>query len=130
MALTTYTSNKLLDHLSGKTAYTMPTVSVALYKTQPTIAGGGTECAYTGYARDTTAGADWAAAGSMANTNATELSFGTKTAGTDETVGWWATFDAATAGNMLEFGAVTTSKTITNGDTPKIPAGDLDRTAT
>lgn len=129
MALTTYASNKLLDHLSGKTSFTMPTVHVALYKTQPTIAGGGTECAYTGYARKTTAGADWNAAASKANSNATEFAFGTKTAGTDETVGWWATFDASTGGNMLEFGSMAASKTIANGDTPKIPAGDLDRTA-
>lgn len=129
MALTTYASNKLLDHLSGKTSFTMPTVSVALFKTQPTIAGGGTECVYTGYARDATVGTDWNAAASKANSNAVELNFGTKTAGVDETVGWWATFDAATAGNMLEFGSMTTAKLIQNGDTPKIPIGDLDRTA-
>ena len=129
MALTTYASNKLLDHLSGKTSFTMPTVSVALFKTQPTIAGGGTECAYTGYARDTTAGADWNAAASKANSNATELNFGAKTAGTDETAGWWATFDASTSGNMLEFGSLAVAKLIQNGDTPKIAAGDLDRTA-
>jgi hypothetical protein len=30
---------------------------------------------------------------------------------------------------MLEFGSLTTAKLIQNGDTPKIPAGDLDRTA-
>lgn len=129
MALTTYASNKLLDHLSGKTSFTMPTVSVGLFSSQPTIAGGGTEVSYTGYARKTTAGADWAAAASKANSNAAELNFGTKTAGGDPTVGWWATFDAGTGGNMLEFGSLTTSKTITNGDTPKIPIGDLDRTA-
>jgi hypothetical protein len=129
MSMTTYLGNKLLDHCVGKTSFTMPTVWVALFKTQPTIAGGGTECAYTGYARDATAGADWAAASSLANSNAAEFNFGTKTAGTDETVGWWATFDASTSGNMLEFGSLTASKLIANGDTPKIPIGDLDRTA-
>ena len=129
MALTTYAANKLLDHLSGKTSFTMPTVSVALFVTQPTIAGGGTECAYTGYARDTTAGADWNAAAAGANANATEFNFGTKTAGADETASYWATFDAATAGNMLEFGDLTEAKLIQDADTPKIPAGDLDRTA-
>ncbi len=107
----------------------MPTVWVALFKTQPTIAGGGTEAAYTGYARQATSGASWVAAASKANSNASEFSFGTKTAGTDETIGWWATFDAATVGNMLEFGSMAASKLIANGDTPKIPIGDLDRTA-
>lgn len=129
MALTTYAANKILDHLSGKAAFTAPTVRVALFKTQPTIAGGGTECAYTGYSRVTTSAASWNAAASGAQDNAAEFSFGAKTAGTDETVGWWATFDAASAGNMLEFGSLAASKTITNGDTPKIAAGDLDRTA-
>lgn len=129
MALTTYASNKLLDHLSGKTAFPMPSVWVALFSSQPTIAGGGTELSYTGYSRAATTGATWAAAAAKANTNAAELSFGTKTAGTDPTVGWWATFDAATNGNMLEFGSLAVSKAIANGDTPKIAAGDLDRTA-
>lgn len=78
MALTTYASNKLLDHLSGKTSFTMPTVWVGLFSSQPTTAGGGTEVSYTGYSRKATAGADWAAAASKANTNATEFSFGTK----------------------------------------------------
>lgn len=130
MALTTYAGNKFLDHMSGKTSFTMPTVHLALFKTQPTIAGGGTECVYTGYARDATAGADWAAAAAKATSNAAELAFPTKTAGTDETAGWWATFDAATSGNMLEFGDITVPKLIQNGDTPKIPIGDLDRTVT
>lgn len=129
MALTTYSSNKLLDHLSGKAAFAMPTVHVALFSSQPTIAGGGTEVSYTGYARKATVAADWASAASKANTNATEFSFGTKTAGTDPTVGWWATFDAASGGNMLEFGSMGVAKAIANGDTPKIAAGDLDRSA-
>ena len=129
MSLTTYAANKMLDHLSGKTSFTMPTVHVALFKTQPTIAGGGTECAYTGYARDATAAADWNAAASGANSNASEFNFGAKTAGTDETAGWWATFDAPTSGNMLEFGSLAVAKLIQNGDTPKIAAGDLDLTA-
>lgn len=129
MSLTTYLGNKLLDHIIGKTSFTMPDVFLALFKTQPTIAGGGTECAYTGYARIDVAGADFSAASALASTNANAFTFGTKTAGTDETVGWWATFDASSSGNMLEFGSMAVAKLIQNGDTPKIAAGDLDRTA-
>jgi hypothetical protein len=129
MSLTTYAGNKLLDHMIGKTSFTMPDVFLALFKTAPGVGGTGTECAYTGYARIDVAGADFSAASSLASTNANAFTFGTKTAGTDETVGWWATFDASTSGNMLEFGTMTASKLIANGDTPKINAGDLDRTA-
>lgn len=130
MSLTTYAGNKVLDHLIGKTAFTMPDVHLALFKTAPNVAGGGTECAYTGYARLDVAGADFSAAASLASTNANVLTFGTKTAGTDENVGWWATFDASVGGNMLEFGTMAAAKTIANGDTPKFPIGDFDRSAT
>lgn len=129
MALTTYLGNKLLDHAVGKTSFTMPDVFLALFKTSPGVSGSGTECAYTGYARVDVTGADFNAASALSSTNANTITFGTKTAGTDETVGYWATYDASTAGNMLEFGAFSSSKTITNGDTPKINAGQLTRTA-
>jgi hypothetical protein len=129
MALTTYLANALLGHNSGKTAFTMPTVRVALFSSAPGVGGTGTELSYTGYARRTTAGADWNAPSAGAQTNATEFSFGTKTAGADVTATHWATYDAASGGNMLEFGALTVSKLIQNGDTPKIAAGDLSRTA-
>jgi hypothetical protein len=129
MALTTYAANKLLDHMSGKTAYTMPDVFLALFTTAPNVSGGGTECVYTGYARKDVVAADFSAAASGANTNANDVVFNAKTGGADETVTHWATFDAVTAGNMLEFGALTTSKLIQTGDSPRFLAGDFDRTA-
>lgn len=129
MSLTTYLGNKLLDHAIGKTSYTMPDVFLALFKTAPGVGGTGTECAYTGYARLDVTGADFNASSALSQANANTFTFGTKTAGTDETVGWWATFDNATTGNMLEFGSFSASKTITNGDTPKINSGQLTRTA-
>lgn len=129
MALTTYLANKLLDHTSGKTSYTMPDVFLALFTTAPTVGGGGTECAYTGYARIDVTGPDFAVAASSANTNANTITFGTKTGGADETVSYWATFDALTVGNMLEFGSVLSSKLIQNGDAPRFLAGDFDRSA-
>lgn len=129
MALTTYAGNKLLDHMIGKTSYTMPDVFLALFKTAPGIGGTGTECAYTSYARVDVTGADFSAASALASTNANAITFATKTGGADETVSHWATYDASTAGNMLEFGAMAVSKLIQDGDAPRINAGDLDRTA-
>jgi hypothetical protein len=40
---TTYLQQKVLDHVRGKTSFTMPTAYVALFTTNPTDAGGGTE---------------------------------------------------------------------------------------
>lgn len=37
-------------------------------------------------------------------------------------------YDAATAGNMLWFGALSSSKAITTGDTPRFQAGDFNLT--
>jgi hypothetical protein len=129
MSLTTYAANKLLDHMSGKTSYTMPDVFLALFTTAPNVSGGGTECIYTGYARIDVTGADFAAASGSANTNANTITFGTKTGGADETVTHWATYDAITAGNMLEFGSVLSSRLIQTGDAPRFLAGDFDRSA-
>lgn len=38
----TYLQQEILDHVVGKTAYTMPAVWVGLYTAAPTDAGGGT----------------------------------------------------------------------------------------
>jgi hypothetical protein len=107
----------------------MPDVFLALFTTAPNISGGGTECVYTGYARLDVTGADFAAAAALANTNANNLVFGTKTGGADETVTHWATYDALTVGNMLEFGTLTSSRLIQTGDAPRFLAGDFDRSA-
>jgi hypothetical protein len=125
MAFTTYLANKVLDHIIGKTSFTMPTIYVGLYKADPTNAGTQTaECVYTGYARVAAAGSVWVAAASRAINNTTTITFGAKTAGTDETVTHWATFDAATSGNMLSFGPMAASQLISNGSVPTIPPGN------
>jgi hypothetical protein len=130
MALSTYLANRLLDHAIGRTSFTMPpAVYIALFTTNPTTAGTGTETTYTGYARRLVAAADIAAASGAASTNANPIPFPQKTAGADPTVGWWASYDAATGGNMLEFGALTAPVVIANGDTPSFAAGALDRSA-
>lgn len=129
MALTTYLGNRLLDHTIGKTSYAMPDVHLALFTAAPNISGGGTECVYGGYARKDVVGADFSAAASLASTNAAKISFPTKTGGTDETVTHWATFDASSGGNMLEFGALVASKLVQTGDTPEFNIGDFDRSA-
>jgi hypothetical protein len=127
MSYSDYAENKILDHLSGKTSFTMPTVYVALFTAAPSDAGGGTEVSGGSYARKSTVGADWAAAASGSTSNAAVITFVTAT-GSWGTVTHFALFDAATVGNMLEWAALTTSKTISNGDVASFPIGNLVRT--
>src|SRR4051812_37098982 len=74
------TELKVLDHLVGKTTWTLPsTVYLALFTTAVNDAGGGTECTGGSYARKLTAGSDWTTAAAGATSNATVLTFVTPT---------------------------------------------------
>jgi hypothetical protein len=95
------------------------------------------ECAYTSYARvalGTGGSSAFGAAASGSSTNSgSAVNFATKTGGTDENVAGWATFDALTVGNMLEFGLLTSApfmKKIQDNDTPSFGASQLTRSAT
>jgi hypothetical protein len=121
---TDYLENKLLDHQTGKTAYTMPSVWIGLFTVAPSDAGGGTEVTGGSYARKSTAGADWAAASGGSTSNATVQTFVTASASWG-TVTHFALFDAASGGNMLRWAALTTSKAIGSGDVASFPIGNL-----
>lgn len=128
MPLTIAQRNKLIDHQLGKTAYTMPTVYVALSSTTPVIAGTGvTEPSGGGYARVATSGATWSAAAGGTTSNAAAITFPTATAdwasGANLTYGLL--YDAPTAGNFLGFGVLTVAKNCLNGDTISIAIGGL-----
>ncbi len=133
MGISVYLANKLLDHQTGKAAYPAPTVYVAVSSTTPTDDGTGvTEPSGGGYARIATTAADWTTAARKATSNAQDLSFAQASAdwagGANMTHG--VLYDAATGGNMLGFGALTTPKNVLSGDTLSIPAGSLDITLT
>lgn len=99
-----------------------PTPYVALYTTSPSDAGGGVECSYAGYARQSSAG-KWAApsAGSV-TTNAAILFPSTATGLTIVAFGL---FDAVSAGNLLRWATLTSSRTLVAGDAPNWPIGSL-----
>ena len=127
MPATTYLANKLLEHQLGKTAYTMPTVYVALSSTTPTLAGGNvTEPSGGSYSRVATTG-QWgtAAAGSITNSGAITFPSATAdwVAGANLTYG--VLYDAATVGNCLGYGVLTVAKNALNGDTISIAIGQL-----
>lgn len=120
-----YLENKILDHLTGKGAYSAPaTLNVALYTATPSDTGGGTEVSGNGYARVSTVTADWNTASAGAVNNANDIAFPTAT-GNWGTVTHFGLFDATTAGNLLFWGALTVSKQVSADDQLKFLAGNL-----
>src|SRR5690349_12142778 len=99
-----YSGRKTLDHMVGKTSWTMPTAYMALWTTLPNDAGtGGTEVSGGSYARVATSGVTWnAAAGSspVSNSNAAAIVFPTTTGVWGDVVGW-TIMDALSAGNQV-----------------------------
>lgn len=122
--LTTYAQQKVLEHIVGKTAFTMPTVYVALFTAAPSDAGGGTEATGGSYARKVTAGADWAAASGTSIANAAAITFVTPTASWG-TITHFALMDALTVGNMLGWAALTSSQAVGTGNTVSFAIGAL-----
>ncbi len=124
-----YLEAKLLDHVLGGPDYARPaTVYVALFTSAPTDAGGGTEVSGGAYARVavTNNAANFPAAIGPASTkkNGTAITFPTATANWGTVVAF-GLLDAATAGNLLYWGDLTVSKTVTTGDTPAFAANAL-----
>jgi hypothetical protein len=128
MGFANFWENEILDHVMGKGSYTPPTVYVGLSTADPLDdASGLAEPSGNGYARITTAAANWNVAASGIVDNGVELAFPAAT-GSWGTVTHVGLFDAATAGNLMASGALTVPKAISSGDTPKFAAGDLDVT--
>lgn len=122
MSFSNYLENKVLLHVFGATAYTAPaTLYVGLFTTDPGEAGTGTEVSGGSYARQTIAFT--VTDNQASNTAAVEFPTATASWGT---VTYAAVYDAASGGDMLAYGALTTSKTIASGDVLRIPAGDFD----
>lgn len=124
MSKTDYLENKILDHILGKTAYTMPAVYVGLFTAAPSESGGGTEVSGGSYARKSTVGADWNAASGGSSSNANAIVFITPT-GSWGTITHYGIFDAASGGNLLRYAVLTASKTIGSGDPVSFPAGSI-----
>lgn len=96
---------------------------VALFTSNPDEDASGTEVSGGAYARQS---ATFTVSGNTAS-NSAALEYPTATAGYG-TVTHVGVFDASTAGNLIAYAALTTSKTIDTGDVFRIPAGDLDIT--
>lgn len=138
-ALTNYAENKIVDALLRGQALGAPaTFYVALFTVDTSDAGGGTEVAGGGYARVAIACSlgNWAGTQAAGSTTASTGTGGTTsnnivitypapTANWGQVTGW-ALFDAATGGNPWMYSALTTPKTVNNGDAaPSFPIGAL-----
>lgn len=132
-AASNYLENKVLDHVLkyGTAPYTgATTLYLALFNNTSGSAAANLEAGTltdetstsgTAYGRKTVTFAS-ASSGSSA-TNAT-VTFDTATANWG-TITHVAVMDAETSGNVLFYGAVTTSKTIETGDTFQVSSGNL-----
>lgn len=123
--LTLYSENELLEHITGKSAYTKPTNTyLGLFLVAPDDDGdGGTEVSASGaYARQQIS---WGTAVDGAISNNAAIRFpasGNASAnwGTILAVG---IFDALTAGNLLWYGTLASSVTINSGDSWTLTTG-------
>ncbi len=145
-AASNYLENKVLDHVLGETGrdYTSPTLYVALFSNS----GGGAAAALESGTNSTSGTGNWgyyeinngnyarqginfatASSGSAASNSTVtfpQANANYQTAGTQgNIVTHIALVDASSSGNVLFYGALTTPKTVTSGDTFQINSGSL-----
>jgi len=123
-AASNYTETLALTWLLTNSAATRPTAwHIALFTSDPTDAGTGTEVSGTSYARQSVT---FTVSGDTASNSAT-VTF--PAAGSNwGTISHVGVYDASSSGNLLFHGAVTTPKAIDTGDTFQITGGNLDIT--
>jgi hypothetical protein len=115
---------KVLDHVFGLATYTTPTLYLGVSTSDPTETGGGlSEPVGNGYARIATDPADWERFVNVVD-NANELTFAEAT-GSWGTITHFALYDAASAGNLVIYGALTTARSISAATTLRFPATNL-----
>lgn len=146
-AASNYLENEVLDHILGEGArnFTSPaTLFVALFSNS----GGSAATALESGTNDTTSSANWgyyeinngsyarqaidfAAASSGSASSSSTVTFPQATADYDTAgsqgniITHIAVVDGSTGGNVLFYGALGTTKTVTNGDTFQINSGSL-----
>ncbi len=137
MSMANRTAQALLNSLFGKTSNfgalaTAPTIYVGLSSTTPAEDGTNiTEPSGGAYARQLVAAANWNAA-TLADPSVLDNS--AKVTFPKATADWLAganlthfvVFDAATAGNFLIAGALTTAKPVLQDDTAEFAIGDIN----
>jgi len=114
MSISNYAELKILEHTTGKTAWTIPTdVYIKLH-----TGDAGEEGTSNAASEATRKEAAWATASSGSIATSATLEW-TNVAST-ETYSHWSMWDASTAGNCLWTGALSSSAAVTAGDTFQI----------
>lgn len=124
MSFSDHLETEVLEWAFTSGTPTRPTAwYLALFTAAPSDSGGGTEVSGGAYARQSVT---FTVSGDTAS-NSAAIEYPTATAnyGTVTHVG---VFDASSAGNLLAWAALTSSKTIETGDVFRVPSGDLDIT--
>lgn len=130
-SFTDHTESLVLTWLLTSSTATRPTAwYVGLFTAAPSDTGGGTEVTGNAYARVATGTMNVSGTSPTTATNAAAIEFAAASGGNWGSIGWAAIFDASTGGNMLAWAALSTARTINDGDVLRIPAGDLDVTLT
>lgn len=123
--MSNYLENALVNVTLRGTAFTaVSTPYIALFTSDPTDAGTGTEVSGGSYARTS---ATFGAPSNGVSVTSADITFPTATASWG-TVGWIGIYDASTAGNLLYHTPLDVAKTIDSGDIFKITAGNLSVT--
>lgn len=116
-----YLKTKVIKHIMGVAAFTMPTNTyLALFTGDPTAAGTGPEVTGGSYARKAMLANLGAESGGQIATNAA-LNF---TGMPACTVTHWGLFDASSGGNLLYYGSLDLAEVVTGGATFTIASGN------
>jgi hypothetical protein len=114
MSISNYAELKILDHTTGRSAWTMPTtVYVKLHTADAGEVGTGapaTNATRTAVSWNAASSGSIASSGSVTWTNVS----------TTETYTHWSLWDSSTAGNCLWTGALSSSASVVAGDTFQI----------
>ena len=123
--LSNHLETALINATLRNTAYTSPaTVYAALFTTDPTDAGSGTEVTGGSYARTSIT---FGSPSNGVTTNSADVTFPTCTVAWG-TVTHMGIYDASTSGNLLYHTPLDASKTVDSGDIFKISSGNLSVT--
>lgn len=127
-----YLEVELRKHIFRTGSFTKPAALwVSLHTADPTDVGNGAEANYGAYARvqRDPLDANWTGASATdgLTDNAAAITFPTATSGSN-LVTHFAIFDASVAGNMICYGTLTNSQTVSTGVTPSFAIGALDVT--
>lgn len=122
-----YLETAILNHVLGTPALTKPAaVYLGLFVTTPDESASptGTEVSTTstGYQRQAITFS--AASNGSITGPSTAITFPTATGSWGSVTGW-GVFDAQTSGNLLYYGSLSATKTITTGDTASVAAGQV-----